>query len=714
MASDHPNQPTRPWLVHLRALVIYTLGALFVTFPLITQLDSAFIANQYGQVDGFLSIWNLWWAAEALRTFQNPFHTRMLFHPQGLDLFWLWLSLPNGLLAAPITLLVGPLVAYNLTIIGSYLFGAYTAFLFVRHFVASEPAALVAGALYALMPFHMRRVLDAVMDTATIQWVPLYLLALFSLIERPRWWKVPLCGLLVLWVGLGSWYYGLFSLITTGMIALIWAFFHTPPADRQSLPNLLRWPLLRQLLGRVAWGISPMVMWLIFVAPQLIGLVRDGDRLLGVGLHANDSNSADLIDFFLPNPFHPLWGAALSAWYQQLRPEAWLWQVSFGWVALILALVAMRAEWRRLLPWILLLAATMLIAMGERLHVFGQTTSIPMPYALIGGLPGIRTSHRPNHILIISYLILALLAAYGVQVLIARMARVRSGWLLASGAMLAALLIDGWAGPLPLYRMPIPEGYARALPAYQADTGGALLPIPVNLNVARGEQLWYQTKHNWPIIGGYTGREPPYPLGKYAPGIRELRYGRSEPNDIMLPTWPAAGLDGLAAFGIRYIAFHPDLMKDSLERQRVLVGELGLQASYSDERLELYPVPERPLRVIGYLGDGWGGLEQRDGRRWRWLGAEPGELYLYNPFDSARSVTIDLHIEAFDRDRPLAISVDGMPPVVLQATRAEQRRSLTIFLTPGQHVVYFSAPADRPASGSGPLRSVSFLEIQVR
>ena len=146
------REPTpSSWRIHLLALAIYSICALIVTYPLVTKLSTHFIANTFGQVDGFLSIWNVWWAAEAIRTGQNPFHTPLLFYPQGLDLFWLWLSLPNGLLAAPITFTFGPLLAYNLMILGGYVLGSYAAFLFVRRIVRDDAAAIVGGALYCLL-----------------------------------------------------------------------------------------------------------------------------------------------------------------------------------------------------------------------------------------------------------------------------------------------------------------------------------------------------------------------------------------------------------------------------------------------------------------------------------------------------------------------------------------------------------------------------------
>ena len=728
------------WRTHALALLMYALCALFISFPLVTRLGDAFIANEFGQVDGFLSIWNLWWTAQATLTAQNPFHTALLFYPQGLDLFWLWLSLPNGLLALPATLLFGPLIAYNLSILAGYVLGAYAAFLFIRRYCDDDLAAFLGGACYAFTAFHMRRVLDAVMDTASIQWVPIYLLALHSLLERPRWWLALLCGFLVLVVGLGSWYYGLFCLLYTGVASLVWAVggrgvgsrgvgrHQTPDtrhqtgdqehgsggSDRRSQQHSTpstQYPINHSTFNiqhsafnmrRFLWGLAPILVWVLLVAPQLLDLMQHGDQKLGVGLHANTSNSADLMAFVLPNPFHPLWGAAVSRWYTQLHPDAWLWQVSLGWVALGLALLAIWKRGHMLWRWLVLLLFTLLLAMGERLMVFGYDTGIPLPYTLIGGLPGIRTSHRPNHIVIMSALLLALLAAQGAALLLRRSARMRI--VRTAGLLAALLLIDAWAGPLPLYSLPIPSAYAH-LPT---PDGGALLPVPLNLNVARSEQLWYQTAHGWPIIGGYTGREPFYPLGKYAPGIRELRYGRYEAQDIVRPGWPEDQRAMLAALNIRYVVFHPQLMKASLEKQRHLISAMGLSPNLRSPDLEVYPVPAQPLRMVAFLGEGWGRLEQDGERRWRWLSNKPAELYIYNPYNQPMPVSITFTAEAYGQDRPLQVSLDQTKAFELDITRAEIRRSLRFVLRPGTHVVYFSAPADTETN-----KSIVILNIEL-
>jgi hypothetical protein len=738
-----------PWRAHLLALGVYTLLALIVTYPMPLHLGRSIAANEFGAVDGFLGIWNVWWTARAVSELRDPFFTPLLFHPQGLDLFWQTLSLPQGLLALLVTLLFGPLPAYNLLILLSFVLGGYAAFLFVRRFVPSTPAALVGGAVYALAPFHMQKVVDAQLEVASIQWVPLYLLALHTLLERPRLWLAFVAGLLLLWVGLGTWYYGLFCLVYTGMAAAVWAIGNAEGRTlnaEQGDTATQRFRLQRSAFSvrRFVWGCSPLLVWLVLMAPRLYSLILTGDRLLGDARGFNRNSSADLIAFFLPNPLHPLWGAQVTEFYLRAHPNAALWNVSLGLIATLLALAGLWRGRRRagdngesssgasafsLQPsvfpwrWWLLLGATLVLAMGEELYVLGINTGVPLPYALLADLPGIRSSHRPNHFVILSIALVALLAARGYTALFEPRRRedtkqllspwrlrvfVGNGWLPAAAVIALVLTIDGYAGPLPLVTRTIPPGYAQLPP-----DAGALLPIPVNLNVSRSENLWYQTAHGRPIVGGFIGREPPYPLGRYAPGVRELRYGRAESPDIVSPGWPDAARESLAAYGLTHVLFHPDAMRQTVGPMRALVAEMGLVPTYADERLEIYPVPpvETP-RPLVYLGSGWGGVERDGPRTWRWM-RDRAELYLVNPTAETRVVRLDLRMESFERDRPLSLRFGDTPPATILVSRAAMQRTLSLLLPPGTHVVYLGAPAaPRPGRGAE-LLSISFERIAI-
>lgn len=699
MQTAAANRPRNPWAAHLLALGAYTLMAIAVTWPMPARLGEQIIANEPGQVDGYLGIWNIWWAATAIVSGRDPFVTPLLFHPQGLDLFWQTLSLPQGLLALPLTLTAGPLPAYNVLILLSFILGGYFAYLFIRHALRGagprlEPAALVGGAVYAFAPFHMQKVLDAQLEVASIQWLPLWALAALALLERRRWPWALLCAAALLWVGLGTWYYGLFALIATGLMAGLWAL--RPEGARSGLD-----------LRALAWGLAPALIWLVVMAPRLVGLALTGDTLLGDARVEQQDAIADLISFWLPNPNHPLWGEAVTAFYTGLHPDEILWNVSLGLVGSALAVAGVAVAWRAHWRWLALGVAAAAMALGAELFVFGVRTGVPGPYALIRDLPGVRSSHRPNHFVLISILTTALFAAAGARALLARMPRAGARW--AVGGLLAAILaVDGWAGPPPLFQRPMPAPYLAMPPA-----DGALLPVPLHLNFSNSENLWYQTRHRWPIVGGFIGREPPYPLGRYAPGIKELRFGRVERDDILSPGWPELAREALAAYDIRYVMFHHQSMGSPLPLMREIVAEMGLAESYRDELITVHPVPApAEPRPLAYLGPGWGDLEREGERRWRWMG-ESAQVYLLNPTGAPRPVALTLDLEAFEHARPLTMRLGDGPPFTIEVSRARMVRRLRLILPPGETVLYLGAPAGSPPGQPERRLSLAVMGISI-
>ncbi|NTV65386.1 MAG: hypothetical protein HGA65_17890, partial [Oscillochloris sp.] len=495
---------------------------------------------------------------------------------------------------------------------------------------------------------------------------------------------------------------GLFALIYTGLATALWS-IRRPQAAGLTVPTSprawqLHWPTL-------LWGISPIAIWFAIMAPRLINLAQTGDRLLGDARTANEDAIADLISFWLPNPNHPLWGAAISSWYQATHPGALLWNVSLGLVGSLLAIVGLAWAWRWAWRWAVLGLTTAVLAMGARMVVLGVDTGIPMPYALIRDLPGIRASHRPNHVVLITILMVALLAGVAVQRILSSRLPARP---LVGGLLVAIVAIDGWAGPLPLYSRPLPQPY-RSMPA----PDGALLPIPLHLNFSNSENLWYQTFHRWPIIGGFIGREPPYPLGHYAPGIKELRFGSASTDDILSPGWPELARESLAAYRVRYVMFHKQAMGSTVPLMSDLAAALGLSPSYDDELITVYPVPKPTrLRPLAYLGTGWGEIEHQNGRNWRWM-SESAEIYLLNPSTTAIPVVLTLDAEAFEHDRTITLRLDTGASFTLNITRARMQRSLRLMLAPGEHVLYLGASADSPPGQPERQLSLAVLGISI-
>lgn len=681
---------------HVVAVVVYMVAAAVVLWPLPVRL-SAGLVGEVGAVDAYQNAWNVWWVAYAVGHGVSPFTTPLLFYPDGVDLFWQTLGLAQGLMVLPITLVLGPIVATNVGVVLGFVVSGYVTFCFARRLTGEAWAALVAGAVYAFSPFHMEKVLDGNLEVAAIQWVPCFLLALFLLLERPSWRQGVVSGVLLLWVSLGSWYYGLFCVLATVCVALIWA----GGGHRGD-----RWRL-------VVWGMVPLVVWGVVLAPQIVRLALAGDRVLQDMRVVQVERSADALDFFLPSPVNPWWGPAVRAARAAVYPGAVIWNVALGWVGLVLGGMGVWGYWSQVRRWVLLLLASLVLALGPVLRVAGWQTGVPLPFALVQSLPGIRSGQRPNHMVVMGSVALALLAGFGALWLMRRFAA-RRVWVVGLVLVAAVVVVDGYAGPLRVVSRAVHPFYATLPPP-----DGGLLALPMYVNINRSDNLTPQMVHQWPILGGYVARPPDYPLAHFTPGVRELEFGTAEVDDIVMPGWPDVGRSALADYAIRYVVL--DLTSDkedyfALVRGRV--AELGLRGPLvADSSLEAYAVPrDWEVRPFGYLGGGWQPLEEQPGAefRWRWMG-ESASLQLYNPYRQASLVTVSLSVSSYQRSRMLRLVFDGGEVARFQVMPdGVGVRSFQFFLQPGLHSLMFLAEATPDPQRANMPISVRVFRIATR
>jgi hypothetical protein len=706
-----PAQLWRTALLHGGVLLLYALLAIVVLWPMPLAFTSGLIGADDG-VDAFQCAWNIWWVAEALSNGRLPFFTWLLFFPSGVDLFWQTLQFSQGVVATPITRWLGPIAGVNWTVITSFIIGGYVTFLFARRLTGHLAGALLAGMVFAFSPYHLQKVVDGGLEVAAIQWIPCYFLALYLLLERPHWARALLCGALLLWASLGSWYYGLFCVLATGCVALVWLLVPEPEAARRgwSRPTRARW-------AAALWALTPVLLWGLVLAPRLLSLSGSPDELWDMRA-IQVERSADLMDFFLPNPLHPLWGSELRAMREELYPGAIIWNVSLGWVGLAFGALGVVGAWRETRRWLALLGLTLLLALGPSLRIGGIETGLPLPFALIQDLPGIRSAQRPNHLVVISSLFLALIAAYGLAWLSARWpARGRAA--LAAGAVALLVAFDAYAGPMTVVSRPVHPFYATLPPPPLDATGrplAALMPLPLYINVNRSENLTPQMTHAWPILGGYIARPPEYSFARYTPGVRELEGAAPIPDDIVRPGWPEAGQRGLAAYGIRYVTLDLNSDKDDyFAIVRDHAAQLGLGAPIvADAALEVYQRPESwPVGPLGFLGAGWQGLERQPPYRWRWMG-EQAELRLFNPLDQPVRVTLSLNAASYAQPRELVLQLGAtaLGRLPIDASGPQIHR-LSFLLVPGEHTLLLSAPASADPLRSGTPISVRLFELDL-
>jgi hypothetical protein len=216
----------------------------------------------------------------------------------------------------------------------------------------------------------------------------------------------------------------------------------------------------------------------------------------------------DLLAPFIGNPFHPLYGGAVTMLYRQLgldRIEA------VGWLGIVPAVVLLtrRGEWfddEEARRWKIVLAVFAIWALGPFLTIAGVDAGLPLPQALARFLPLVDNARMPGRAIVCVYLSLGVLMALRMAAAIHRPA--------VQWALLVLLALDYLHAPIPLTALDRPAVYEQLA---SIKDNGAVIEIPFGigdgLSTGRGSQdrrlLYHATIHGHPVVGGYIGRMPP-------------------------------------------------------------------------------------------------------------------------------------------------------------------------------------------------------------
>lgn len=690
MPTPNPRLPPQQ---HALAAALYAALAVWLTWPQAALLGSAIVGGPIGHIDGWQKVWNMWWIRTALENGQNPFYTRLLYWPLELPLGLQPIDMTSAALSLPVLLLAGPVAAYGVAALLNFTLSGWISYLLALRVTGSLPGALLAGVIVAAAPQHLVRFLDGQLEHVAIQWVALALLALVHTSEHPTWRAgIWLAGSMLL-VCYTSWYHAFFLALAT-LTWLLWLLARTHRL----------WPLLRPWLV----ALPLLLVGLLPILPGLFSGLANAARSADHWRTQAAFYSVDLLDLLLPSANHPLWGAAVRSYQQQFHPNSASWVTTPGYVALLLALLACGVLlWRRCrrrepvppaLPGLALAAGVLwLFALGTRLHVGGVDTGIPLPVAqLFAALPGTSFAFRRQLAALTGMLPLAVLAAFGLHVVLAG----RSGWQrrVLFGALAGVLLFELAPPPMQVYRDDTPPVYARL-----RSQPGTLLVVPIRPRslATMSSSLRAQMTHQRPIIGGYVARPPDYPMGRSAPLLRRLDSLDCE-REYIGPDDQATARSALAFYEIRQIVLHSerlDTRRQTCARQTI-ERFLGLSPSLESGTIRVYDVPPFQPQPFLYLDRGWYDLERNDARRWRWMSTR-GTLQIVNPDDAPRQMVVTLRLESFHTARPVHIALADQQVGTIQVQPGLARPyHLLLTVPPGEHTLHVSAPASEdPMAG---------------
>lgn len=492
----------------------------------------------------------------------DPFKTDFIHFPHGINLMWNAYMPFLDLVAAPITLTLGPVVAYNTLLVFGPALTAWTAYFWLRRHVDRSGPAVVGGLIVGFSPYLIGHATVHV-DKAWLIFVPIILMLLEDLLwRRPRSQRRT----------------GIYLGVVTALEALI----------SQEL-------VLLATVGIICGVVSVLVLWrmravrrIVESVPGLVWAVVAFLVVYGYPLYRqlsvdrfHDLNatwwSAQPQDWIVPTTQRMIRGPqSLTDW--AAHTSNWETGGYIG-VPLIGALIAISVwQWHRPAVRVAAIATplTMIMSLGDQLRLGTHKTGIWLPWDIFASLPAFKYV-LPIRIALATSFGMAILVAIGLDEVWKRYAGRARNLAVAGIAVSLVFLVPGLANVGLDTRVP---PYFTSDAVKQIPWGSRTMILPLGLPPERQfSMLWNaEADGRFRDIGGAAKRPAgrdgqfasPYPVnGPLVDWAWLLTDGKE-----VSPAQTAAAREWLVDNGIQYILVAEDwVWSHTLDRVEELVGE---------------------------------------------------------------------------------------------------------------------------------------------
>lgn len=393
--------------------------ALAVAWTWPTALHPVAATPGSAHTDLWEGLWSLWFVATRLANGALPLHTEGLLDPGGS----LWpADMVSGVLLAPVTLTAGPAVAWSLLVVGHLALRGWLGFALGARYAGSSAAGVATGVVLALAPVGLSAVhngaTEALGDTWTLAVALVGLQVAPGDGERgrvvPGWRWVTGAGVLLAASALAHWYGGVGAFALWGVLGL-------------------RSGLARAARARFALALVLGALLTAPVAWEARAVSTAHDNVVGLKTPAQLARlrrtigPADPAAFVLPAPYRSPDFRKIGRFGEDYWHSPYL-----GWTALALAALGLRARGARwawaLVPLGIGLALGPVLTHGGSAVILPGQRAVPLPYFLVDRLPPFDSLALVWRFGWLAQVGVALSAAQGVGVLVARSPRAARWW----------------------------------------------------------------------------------------------------------------------------------------------------------------------------------------------------------------------------------------------------------------------------------------------
>ncbi len=216
--------------INLFVILFFTLLTIFISWPLVLNLDSAIF--DFFIFDSLNIIWTINWNIHQI--FKDPFNLFQAnnFYPEKNALAYSENLLGISFLVLPIVKIFNnPVLAYNFSLFLSFILSGYGMFLLVYHLTKNYSASILASLTYTFAPFKILRMLIH-LNIVSGQWLPFVFLYLEKFFEEKNLKNIILFSLFFILQSLTSLHYFVFLLVSVFVFFIIKIFLNRQILDK--------------------------------------------------------------------------------------------------------------------------------------------------------------------------------------------------------------------------------------------------------------------------------------------------------------------------------------------------------------------------------------------------------------------------------------------------------------------------------------------------
>ena len=371
--SDLAKNALAKYRIYITFIFYLISSYLLFAFSIGFNLTKSYIGVVVGSHDQIQFIWTLYWWPYAISHHINPFYSTYIWHPYGTDLSLAPASVPGAsLIALPITLVFGPVAAYNLLIIIGSALSAFFTFLITHYLTKSYQAGVIAGLLFGFSTYQFVQVIHLHVELTFL--IPLigYLFLLF-------WEKKIHSIAFILLVGSCL---ALQYLISTEVfvtlalfIGISWIIF------------MLVYPEhFKKLIYFSIFLLSAYIICVIMISPFLYMALMIG--IPTKPFHSVAVYSVDPLNFIIPTKITYLGAISFAqmsnAFFYNIHEHSGY----LGIPAIVIIIIYSVKYWHEKMTRVLffILLSFMILSLGPNLHIAGYST-LTLPYYYLNKFP---------------------------------------------------------------------------------------------------------------------------------------------------------------------------------------------------------------------------------------------------------------------------------------------------------------------------------------